>query len=388
MKHIKKVLLVFGLLLLILPIKAENTINVHLFYSETCPHCSNEIAWLDKTYKKDTNVNLMYYEVSELENQVYFLEVQELLNTPARGVPYLVIEDKVFVGYLEGYTDIEIKNKIDTLKKEGYHDPLSSLDSYQKPIIQEDKNFKVPLLGEITAKTVSLPLLAGVMGLVDGFNPCAMWVLVFLISMMLQTQDRKRMWLLGLLFILTSGFVYYLFMFGWLNVAVILSKMKMIQILIACSALGFGLYHIVKYIKTFNEQGCDVIDDKRRHKIIDKVKAITDSKSLLIASLSIVTLAILINIFELMCSLGLPVIFTQILSLNNLSFWQNQIYLLIYIFFFIIDDLIIFFIAMKTLKIKAISNRYAKISSLIGGIIMLVIGILMLLKPEWLMLNV
>ena len=98
-------------------------------------------------------------------------------------------------------------------------------------------------------------------------------------------------------------------------------------------------------------------------------------------------LAFLVNLIELLCSLGLPVIFTEVLSLNNLSTTEYILYMLLYILFFLIDDIVIFVIAMKTLEIKAISNKYTKYSHLIGGIIMLILGILMILKPEWLMFN-
>jgi hypothetical protein len=98
-------------------------------------------------------------------------------------------------------------------------------------------------------------------------------------------------------------------------------------------------------------------------------------------------LAFSVNLIELLCSLGLPVIFTQVLSLNNLSTIEYIIYMIIYIIFFLIDDIIIFVIAMKTLEIKAISNKYTKYSHLIGGLIMLIIGLLLILKPEWIMFN-
>ena len=52
-----------------------------------------------------------------------------------------------------------------------------------------------------------------------------------------------------------------------------------------------------------------------------------------------------------------------------------------------LDDIIVFMIAVITLKVTGISNKYQKYSHLIGGILMLIIGILMIVKPEWLMFN-
>ena len=123
---------------------------------------------------------------------------------------------------------------------------------------------------------------------------------------------------------------------------------------------------------------------KRINKV---VKQMDDKKTYFLAILGVMGLAITVNLIELACSSGLPLIFTQILALNNLNSFQYFIYILIYILFFLIDDIVIFTIAMKTLKLTGISTKYNKLSHLIGGILMLLIGILMIYKPEWLMFN-
>ena len=153
-------------------------------------------------------------------------------------------------------------------------------------------------------------------------------------------------------------------------------------------AIIFGVYNIIRFIKSLNKDtGCDVVDDSKRKKIINKIKSIVSEKKFIVAFLGVIVLAASVNLIELMCSLGLPVVYTEVLSLNNLSVAQYSICILIYILFYLIDDLVIFIIAMKTLKIKAISNKYLKYSHLIGGLIMLALGILMIYKPEWLMIN-
>jgi hypothetical protein len=99
----------------------------------------------------------------------------------------------------------------------------------------------------------------------------------------------------------------------------------------------------------------------------------------------IIVLAFLVNLVELVCSAGLPAIYTQILALNNLANWQYYFYIFLYVFFFMVDDLLIFIVAMVTLKMTGLSTRYARYSHLIGGILMIIIGILLIFKPEWLM---
>ena len=214
-----------------------------------------------------------------------------------------------------------------------------------------------------------------------------MWILLFLISMLLGMKNKKRMWALGITFLVSSAAVYFLFLISWLNLAIFLNKIIYIRAAIAMVAVIFGVYSIIKFLNTKLDDGCEVVDTKNRKRIINSIKKIVKEKSFVLALLGIVLLAASVNVIELLCSLGLPVMFTQILAANEISGGMQFVYSLIYVFFFLIDDIIIFIIAMKTLEIKAISNRYGKYAHLIGGIIMVIIGLLMILKPEWLMFN-
>lgn len=244
------------------------------------------------------------------------------------------------------------------------------------------------LFGVVSLKDVSLPIFTIILGAVDGFNPCAMWILIFLITMMFSMHDRFKMWILGLTFIFTSGFVYLCFMLSWLSLASFLSSVVLIRFLIACFAVLFGMVNIYRYFKSLNSDvGCDVTDKKKRVKIMERIKKIVNEKSFLLSILGIMLLAFSVNLIELLCSLGIPVMFTNVLAMNELSTLEYVIYIGLYLIFFLIDDILIFVIAMKTLKIKGISNKYTKYSHLIGGIIMLLLGILMVIKPEWLMFN-
>ena len=168
---------------------------------------------------------------------------------------------------------------------------------------QTDENVTVPVLGKINAKKVSLPILAVVLGFVDGFNPCAMWILIFLITMLFNMKDRKKMWILGLTFILTSGIVYLMFMLAWLNLATFISKIAFIRLLIAVIALVVGLINVYKYIDSLKkkDEGCDVVDKKDRKKIMEKIISITHEKKFIIALLGIMVLAASVNIIELIC---------------------------------------------------------------------------------------
>lgn len=423
MKKILKFLIVFAVFLL-LPVSAkadEKVINIHLFYGNGCPHCAAEEEFLSDYLKDRPDVKLYKYEIwYDSNNQELLSKVQkEMGTTNKNGVPFTVIGKKTIVGYADGVTDEQIKDAINYYLNNDYRDYAGEItgkvkkaevkedttkdeskteDKKENKIEkaddikdsnQTDENVTVPVLGKINAKKVSLPILAVVLGFVDGFNPCAMWILIFLITMLFNMKDRKKMWILGLTFILTSGIVYLMFMLAWLNLATFISKITFIRLLIAVIALVVGLINVYKYIDSLKkkDEGCDVVDKKDRKKIMEKIISITHEKKFIIALLGVMVLAASVNIIELMCSIGIPLLFTQILAMNNLSTFSYMIYMFIYIFFFLIDDIVIFVISMVTLKVTGLSTKYTKYSHLVGGIIMLIIGLLLIIKPELLMFN-
>lgn len=422
MKKLRKILLVLILMLVVVPfnVKAdEKVINIYLFYGDGCPHCAAEEEFLDEYLKDKDNVKLYKYEVwYDKTNQEYLQKVQKKLNDKQSGVPYTVIGDKVLLGYMDGVTDVTIKSYVNEYLENNHYvdyvgkitnvsdikDDSDKIDTKNNDKKQENKleksneevldnvdNMlkKYPVLNKLSAKKISLPLLSIVLGLVDGFNPCAMWILIFLITMLFNMKDRKKMWILGLTFIVTSGIVYLLFMLTWLNLATFISKLSFIRLLIALIALVVGIINISKFANSLikKDEGCDVVDKKDRKNIMNKIIKITTEKKFILALFGIIALAASVNIIELMCSIGIPLLFTQILAMNNLSTFEYAIYMLLYILFFLIDDIIIFVGSMITLKVTGLSTKYTKFSHLIGGIIMLLIGLLLIIKPELLMFN-
>ena len=373
--------------------------KIYLFYGRECPHCEELMKYLDELLAKDKykSVKLETYEVwHNKENDKKRIEVEKNLGEEAAGVPYMIIGTNVIQGFASSMKS-EIRDIIDYYIDGNYYDPAGdylhntntkSLKKlhYEK---ENEEEYDVPILGKINAKNASLLLVSIIIGAVDGFNPCAMWILLFLLSLLISTKDRRKMWILGLTFILTSGVVYLLFMLSWLNVAKYTSSIIFVRYLIGIFALVFGSINLYRFIKGLKQKdvGCDVTDAAKKRKIMDKIRKILSENKLLFAIIGIMLLAISVNLIELLCSLGLPVMFTEILGLNDLSHFEYGIYMLVYILFFLADDLVIFIIAMKTLKLKGISNKYMKYSHLIGGLIMLITGLLMILKPAWLLFN-
>ncbi|MDD2519173.1 MAG: hypothetical protein PHG18_04735 [Bacilli bacterium] len=393
-----KLLVILLLFIFLIPVsaKASEKVNVHLFYSDDCPHCKKEITLLDKLEKENKIVVYKY----ELSNSTIYKDlvskVRKTFNIDNSYVPLTVIGTNHYIGYNDN-TAIKIENTVAYYSNKTYQDIVTEIINNQfDPATDEfvvdeieESLIKIPYLGLINPKEISLPIIAAVIGLVDGFNPCAMWVLLFLISTLIGMKSKKRMWILGLTFIITSAFIYLLFMASWLKVAVTITSVTWMKILIGVVAITAGLVNLKSYLKKLKEEdGCTVVDDKKRNKIIDKIKKVTTEKSLVFALIGIMALAISVNIIELACSAGLPLLFTQILAMNDLNSIQYVIYMLIYILFFLIDDIIIFAIAMVTLELTGVSTKYSKYSHLIGGIIMIIIGLLLLFNPSLLSFNI
>lgn len=406
MKTFKKVILAI-ILLSSMQIVSAKQVNVYLFHSSDCLHCKALIEFLDEI-KENYDMKIYKYEVAHnKENNQLFLEVKDLLKSDVNVVPFTIIGETTFKGFND-INQVQIEKAIMEYQDKDYCDRVglylgkttdkSNCTEEIPEKKDEDSKMTLPLIGEVDVKNFSLPLISLVIGLVDGFNPCAMWVLIFLLSILIGMKNRKKMWILGLTFIATSAFVYLAIMLAWLNIVASFTTIRWLQIAIAFVALIAGGINLRSYFKSLKEDdGCTVTNDESRKKIIGKVKkiALLEAESetgkkkytFILAILGVMALAISVNVIELACSAGLPLIFTQILAMNKVGRLAKLIYILIYILFFMIDDIIVFSIAMVTFKVTGISTKYTKYSHLIGGIIMLLIGILMIFKPEWIMFN-
>ena len=211
-----------------------------------------------------------------------------------------------------------------------------------------------------------------------------MWALLFLISLLLGMKDKKRMWILGGTFIAVSGIIYFLFMAAWLNLILFIGLILWARIIIGLVALGGGAYSLKESF--YNKEGqCKVTGGERKQKFFSKLRRVTQKKQFWLALGGIIILAATVNLVEMVCSAGLPVVYAQTLALGHLARWQYCLYLCLYVFIFILDDLFIFFTAMMTLQITGIATKYTRISRLIGGLLMVIIGILLIFRPSLLM---
>lgn len=358
------------------PIKAEDkTVELKFYYGIGCPHCALEKEFLKKIETKyQDKVTVSEYEIYyNQENAQIFSDLVKELNIEVAGVPLLIINEDYVLGYgSEETTGIIIEEKIKKILGNEKTNENSSAPVYLNIFSKK-----------IDLKSLSLPIATILIAFVDGFNPCAMWILIFLITMLINMKDKKKLYLLGTTFILVSGLMYLLFLSAWFNFFKYIGYVYWVKIIIGIVAIICGILHIKNGL--FSKGECKVTNQTQRQKIIQKIKDILTQKKLFFSLIGITTLAVSVNLIEIVCSAGLPAVYTNLLSTIKLSTFEYYFYLFLYVLIFMLDDLIIFFLAIKTFEVSGISKKYTKLSGIVGGIIILIIGIILIIKPELLM---
>ncbi len=366
-------------------------VNIYLFWTKGCPHCALEKEFLAKLAGQDKQLKIITFELIESrEHRELFKKVGEDLRASVSGVPFTVVGEQYFIGWLdEASTGALIVQAVAEARRTQAPDVVARLRAQPAPAGPGARKaipekLSLPVYGEIHLKYLSLGLITVIIGALDGFNPCAMWVLVFLINLLLGMADRRKMWILGGTFLFTSAVVYFLFMTAWLNFLIFVGFILWVRIAIGLVALFAGVYNLREYFT--NRAGvCTLSSTERRQKRMARLKEIVQTKKFLLALAGLILLAFAVNLVELICSAGFPVIYLQILSLTPMPFWQYYLYLALYIFIFMLDDLIVFIVAMVTLQLLRVGTRYKQASNLIGGVLMLILGALLIFRPEALM---
>jgi hypothetical protein len=240
---------------------------------------------------------------------------------------------------------------------------------------------EIPFLGKIDARQLSLPVLAMVLGLVDGLNPCAMWVLVYLISLVLSLKDRKKIWLIVGSFVFASGALYFLFMTAWLNAFLFMGYVRELTLLIGFFAIWVGIADIYESIRTRGQATCEIGDQESKNRTMARIRKVALSPLSIGGFFAIIALAFVVNSIEFLCSAAIPAVFTYILSLSPLNTFQYYIYILLYDFFFMLDDLLIFGGAAFAAT-SSLAEKYAGYTKPVGGVIMIAIGVVMIFFPH------
>ena len=354
------------------PVHTENEVTLYYFWSRYCQHCKVSKPYINKLAKTYPWLTLHSYDlIDNRANQERYVQMAKQLQQSANSVPAFIFCGQMMVGYDRNETTgKEIEEKLLACHQ-------------QKNIGQLQENFNIPGLGKIHYQDFSLPVFTLVIAALDAFNPCAFFILFFLLSLMVHQRSRARMLVIGCTFVLCSGVMYFLFMSAWLNLFLITEQLIFITAIAGLIAISFGLINIKDYF--FFRQGVSLsLSDSARSKLFARMRALTQSGSWSTMIFATIILSVAANSYELLCTAGLPMVYTRVLTLNGLSSTQHYLYLAFYNVIYIIPLLLIVILFTVTLGRKKLSEGEGRLLKLLSGSMMLGLGLILLLRPEWL----
>lgn len=349
--------------------------EVHFFSVTGCPHCADQRAFNQRLANTYPLIQVLEHDAATPQGRALLdqmLEERGIVYEP--GFPITIFGNQVFGDWLSEETS-------GRAIEEALQQCLAG--NCPPPTGEEpgDDGIVLPIIGKLVPSEYSLPVLAVILGLVDGFNPCALWVLLYLISLVMTLRDRRRIWLIVGSFVLASGVLYFLFMTAWLNVFLFIGYIRPVTIVIGLVALGGGILQIRELIKTKGEIVCEVTSEESREKTMAKMQKLVSSPITLGTIVGIIALAFAVNAIEFVCSAAVPAVFTQVLSLAGLTTFQYYGYILLYVLFFMLNNLVIFGAAAFALT-SNLGVRYAKYARPIGAAILIILGALLLFAPN------
>jgi glutaredoxin/uncharacterized protein (UPF0333 family) len=249
--------------------------------------------------------------------------------------------------------------------------------------------FDLPFVGVVDLKSFSLFSLSALLGVIDGFNPCAMWVLVTFLALLSQAGSRKKMIMLAGIFILAQGIMYNLILNVWYKTWDFVALDQYVTPAIGFLALGGGVFFLWRWYKqrNVNQLVCDITDIETQSKTVNKFKEVVNRPVTIASIFAILLIAFSVNVIEFACSIGIPQAYTKILEINNLVFWERQWYIMVFTLGYMLDDVVVFGLAIwGYTKLQAHGAKYANLSLLVGGILMAALGALLVFAPSVLVL--
>ncbi len=371
-----------------------------------CVHCQDEKEFLEKLKNTRDDIKVIYYDIGNDEERELWEAIAEIEKLP-KVTPITLIGDRIIQGF--GTADTTGKVFEQMIESAKGKEQLS----FQKvlemggtgsaeeiegggcdedsetcaPTTYEPLYVKIPFFGAVDVKMYSLPTLSMILGFIDGFNPCAMWVLVTFLLVLVQIGDRKRMWQIAGLFILAEAVMYYLILNVWFTVWDFVGLDEWVTPLVGVIAIGGGLFFLSEWWKGRKSGAvCNVTNMEQRQKTRSRIQKLATAEWTLLTIIGIIGLALSVNIIEFACSIGIPQAFTKILELNNLNVFWKHFYISLYILFYMVDDFIIFGIALYSIEKIGLTSKYANACHLIGGVLMIALGLLLMFARDLLVL--
>jgi glutaredoxin len=364
----------------------ENSECLHLFYKEDCPQCSNTLNFLDEL-EKDYDINIEKYDINIEENKIIYKKFKEQFGLVTGSYPIVFIGNNYLIG------DKSIRNHLEDeiiyCQNNDCTCPLLIIKGSTpampktKDITPEDPSLiTLPLFGEVNFSKTPIFFTTAIIAFVDGFNPCSLWLITFLIGIVIYTRSKRKLLIVGGTFLIVTGAVYALFMAGLLNVFSYVAYLKWIQIAVAIMAAIFAVVNIKDYF--WYKKGLSfTISDKYKPKIFRNMRGIMKAdKSIWQMIVGTIILALGVVLIELPCTAGFPVIWTNILAQNNISGSFFYSLLLVYMLIYLLDEIIVLLIATITMRAGKFEEKHGRMLKLIGGLIMLALAIVMIIDPN------
>lgn len=345
----------------------KNSSEIIFFYSPTCSHCANADKFLKNLNEKYPEIKIIGYEFSKNLDLVKEFYVDYNVPSTKQGfVPLIFTPDKYFVGFDEK-TGEEMEKCIQSciLGKE-----------------DNEQGMKIPILGQIDVRKFSFPLLAMILGFFDGFNVCSLGALVMILGLVISMGSRKKILLFGGVYVGITILVYWALIFLWHRLFVAMAPyMRGMEIVIGLLAT-FGAWYFLKEFIELMKRGPMCKFNAVSDSLSGKLQNIFEKKSGLLATiLGILVFAVAITVIEFPCSAVLPVLFTGILAEANVPFSMSMIYMGIYVFFYMLDEMIVLLVAAFTMNIWIASGKFMKWMSLVAGVMMAFFGLYYLVWP-------
>lgn len=364
--------------------------DIEVFVREGCPHCEAAEEFLTKLANDRPNLNIVIRDLYRDPDAVVRLQsVAKIHQRGALRVPAFYINGQLLVGFADASTTGALI--LAELDKGGLPAKPPEADSCatasDQPCRTENNGqhhetdqaaTKLKIFGqELSLEQAGLPLFTLVMGLLDGFNPCSIWVLLLMISLLAPMRDRFRMLAVAGTFVLVEGVAYFLFMASWLNLFLWVGVSKAAQFIIAGIALFAGILNL----KDFWAMGRGIslsIPEASKLGIYAKIRVILNAKNLQGAIIGAVVLAVMVQLVELMCTSGFPALYTRILTLEQMPTLSYYGYLLLYNLAYMLDDLVILGIGIITLSQRRLQEKEGRWLKLISGVVMVGLGLYLL----------
>lgn len=354
---------------------------VTLFWGDGCPHCEREKAYLNELIRRQPGITVRDYEVwKNKENKALYQKVLSSSGVKQAGVPTTVVGTAVFMGFNDQMRTA-IGDAITRCLREGCPDGVAELKSQGlSQDTKQDEPISLPLLGSIDPAKVSLPVFTLVIGALDSFNPCAFFVLLFLLSMLIHVRSRGRMFLIGGIFVLFSGLIYFLFMAAWLNVFMIVGQITAITVAGGIVALLIGGINVKDFF--LFKQGVSLsIPEAAKPKLFERMRGLLKAPTLPAMAAGTVVLAISANAYELLCTAGFPMVYTRVLTLHKLTTAQYYQYLVLYNIVYVLPLALIVAVITVTLGARKLTEWQGRQLKLLSGLMMLSLGFILIANP-------